>query len=116
MNILLIIIQILLGGLYLMAGAYKVAGQAPMLEASMPGMSISLIRIIGIVEALAGTGLLFPLFRRSWTRMAAWSATILAVEALAFVLYHLKHHANGPAMATLMLGLLAAFLAWKRFK
>ena len=116
MNIALLIIQIILAALYIMAGIYKIIGQAPTLESSMPGMSLNLIRIFGLLEALAGLGLAIPLVKKSWSRMAGWAATFLAVEALVFVLYHLSHKANGPAMATLILGLLATFLAWKKFK
>ncbi len=115
MNIVLLIIQIILAALYIMAGIYKITGQAPALEASMPGISVNLIRLIGIAEALAATGLLLQLFRRKWPKLAGWAATFLAVEAFAFILYHLSHKANGPAMAMLILGLLATFLAWKKF-
>ena len=116
MNILLLLIQIILAALYIMAGIYKITGQAPTLESSMPGMSLNLIRIIGLIEALAGIGLLLPLFRRSWSAFAGWAGAILAIEAVVFVVYHLSHKANGPATATVILGFLAAFVAWKRLR
>jgi len=116
MNIALIIVQIILAALYLMGGLYKITGQAPMLEQTMPGFSLSLIRIVGVVEALAALGLLLPIILRKWNKLAGWAAVVIAIEALAFVLYHLSHKANGPALATLILGFLASFVAMKRLK
>ena len=116
MNTALWIIQIVLAILYIMAGLYKITGQAPALEESMPGFSLTLIRLVGVGEALAALALVLPLFMRSWSKIAGWAGAILAVEAVVFVVYHLSHGASKPAVATLILGLLAAFVAVKRFK
>ena len=116
MNIALWIIQIVLAILYIMAGLYKVSGQGPALEESMPGFSLTLIRLVGVGEALAGLVLVLPLTMRSWAKIAGWAGAVLAVEAVVFVVYHLSHGAYKPAVATVILGLLAAFVAVKRFK
>jgi len=116
MNIALWVVQIVLAALYLMAGLWKVIGQGPMLEKMMPGLSLALIRLGGLGETLAGLGLVLPAAARSWTAVAGWAGAILAVEAVAFVVYHLSHGAYVPAGATVILGLLAAFVAWGRLK
>jgi len=116
MNTALWVVQIVLAALYVMAGLQKVTGQGPMLEQMMPGLSLTLIRVIGLGEALAGLGLVLPAAARTWTTIAGWAGAILAVEAAVFVVYHLWHRAYVPTGATLVLGVLAAFVAWGRLK
>lgn len=116
MNTALWIVQIILAVLYVMAGLGKIAGEGTMLEKMMPGLSISLIRLVGLLEALAGLFLVLPAIRRSWMAAAGWAGAILAAEAAVFVVYHLWHTAYMPAGASLVLGILAAFVAWGRFK
>ncbi len=87
-----------------------------MLERMMPGFSLALIRLVGLGEALAGLGLALPAVARSWVAVAGWVGAILAAEAVVFVVYHLWHRSYMPAGGTLVLGLLAAFVAWGRFK
>jgi hypothetical protein len=99
-----------------MAGLWKVTGEGPMLEKMMPGFSLALIRLVGLGEALAGLGLVLPAAARNWAAVAGWAGAILAAEAAVFVVYHLGHGAYMAAGATLVLGLLAAFVAWGRFK
>ena len=108
--------QIVLAVLYVMAGLWKVTGQGPMLEKTMPGLSLALIRRVGLGEALAGLALVLPAIARSWMVVAGWAGAILAAEAVVFVVYHLWHRAYFPAGASLVLGLLATFVAWGRFK
>lgn len=54
-----------------------------------------------------------PAIRRSWMAAAGWASAILAAETAVFVVYHLWHTAYMPAGASLVLGLLAAFVAWE---
>jgi putative oxidoreductase len=116
MNTALWVVQIVLAALYIMAGLWKITGQGPMLEKMMPGLSLTLIRVVGLGEALAGLGLVLPAAVRSWAAVAGWAGAILAAEAAVFVVYHVWHRAYVPAGASLVLGLLAAFVAWGRFK
>ncbi|OLE13967.1 MAG: hypothetical protein AUG93_00495 [Armatimonadetes bacterium 13_1_20CM_4_65_7] len=114
MNTALWVVQIVLAVLYVIAGLSKIAGQGPMLEKMMPGFSLALIRLVGLGETLAGLGLVLPAVARRWTAVAGWAGAILAAEAVVFVIYHLGHGAYVPAGASLVLGLLAAFVAWGR--
>lgn len=115
MNTALWVVQIVLAALYVMAGLWKVMGQGPMLENMMPGFSLALIRVVGAGEALVGLGLVLPAAARGWAGVAGWAGAILAAEAVVFVVYHLWHRAYMPAGASLILGILAAFVAWGRF-
>ena len=114
MNTALWVVQVVLAVLYVIAGLGKIMGQGPMLEKMMPGFSLALIRLVGLGEALAGLGLALPAAARRWAAVAGWAGAILATEAVVFVVYHLSHGAYVPAGASLVLGLLAAFVAWRR--
>jgi hypothetical protein len=116
MDTTLWVLQIVLAALYVMAGLWKFMGEGPMLEKMMPGLSLSLIRLVGLAEALAGLGLVLPAAVRSWAKVAGWAGAIVAAEAAVFVVYHLWHGAYIPAGASLVLGFLAAFVAWARFQ
>ena len=110
------LVQIVLAALYIMAGVWKITGQGPILEKTMPGLSLTLIHFIGLGEALAGLALVLPAVARSWPSIAGWAGAVLAAEAVVFVFYHLYHGAYMPVAATLVLGLLAAFVAWGRLR
>lgn len=114
MNTALWVVQIILAALYVLSGLWKVTGQGPMREKMMPGFSLALIRVVGLGEALAGAGLVLPAAARSWAAVAGWAGAILAAEAAVFVVYHLWHGAYVPAAASLVLGVLAGFVAWGR--
>ncbi len=116
MNTALWVVQIVLAVLYVMAGLWKATGQGLMLEKMMPGFSLALIRLVGLGEALVGAGLVLPAAARSWAAVAGWAGAILAAEAAVFVVYHLWHRAYMPAGASLILGLLAAFVVWGRLR
>jgi len=116
MNTALWVVQIILAALYVMAGLWKVTGQGAMLEKMMSGVSLPTIRLVGLGEALVGLGLVLPALARNWAAVAGWAGAILAAEAAVFVVYHLRHRAYVPFGATLVLGLLAALVAWGRLK
>ena len=116
MNKTLSVLQLVLAILYVMAGIWKLTGEGPILQETMPGFSLFLIHAVGLAETLAGLCLALPVIVRKWDVAAAWAGAFLAVEAAIFVVHHLRHGAYGPAAVTLVLGLLASFIAWKRFK
>jgi hypothetical protein len=114
MKTLLWIVQVILGVLYLMGGLYKLFGAAPAMEAMMPGFTLPLIRTVAVVETLAALGLLVPVVARRKQMWAACAGLVLAVEAVLFVVYHIAHKAWGPAVATVLLGFLAGWVAKAR--
>src|SRR2546425_2232658 len=116
MNTALWVAQTVLAALYVMAGLHKVTGQGAMLEKKMPGMSLALIRVIGVGEALAGFALVLPAAARGWAAGAGWAGAILAAEAGLVVFFHPLHRAYVPTRATVVFGLLAAFLGWGRMR
>lgn len=116
MNVALWVVQSVLAVLYTMAGLWKVSGQEPVLVQAMPDLSIGLIRTVGVLEAVAALGLVLPVIARDKIAVAGWAGALLSLEAALFAVYHVRHHAYAPAGATVVLGLLAAFVSWGRTK
>ena len=118
MNILLWIIQILLALLFLFAGGTKLVlsaeTMASMASPNQVVLPMWFIRFIGVVEVLGALGLILPgLFRRQQhlTGLAALGLTIVMIGAVVVTIM-------GPgfmmAITPLVVGLLCAFVAYKR--
>ena len=117
MNIALWIVQVLLAGMFLMAGVMK-AFQYERAKASLPWVKDvprGLVTFIGISELLGGLGLLLPAI----TGILPW-LTPLAGAALALIMIlAIGFHASrreAPAIGiNSVLLVLAAFVAYGRF-
>jgi len=106
-------IQVLLGLLFLFAGAMKLVLPIEAMTKQMP-MPGAFLRFIGVAEFLGGLGLILPgvvRIRRGLTPLAAAGLVIIMTGATVVTLV-----AGGGATASIPLavGLLAAFVAWGR--
>lgn len=115
MNILLWIIQVLLALLFLFAGGVKLVLPIEEMtkQMAMPGL---FLRFLGVVEVLGALGLVLPgLFRvKTWlTPLAAAGLTIIMIGA---TVISLRIGPVGPAMFPLVTGLLAALVAYGRWR
>ena len=120
MNIALWIIQILLAMLYLFAGGTKLVLSVEQMRAMgspnqilLPGL---LIKFIGICEVLGALGLVLPgLFRvrPDLTPLAAAGLVIIMIGATVITF---AGDGFGPAIFPLVVGLLAAFVAYGRWR
>jgi putative oxidoreductase len=113
MNILLWILQILLGLLFVFGGVMKFFLTAEQVQQA--NMSVNFLRFIGVCELWGGLGLLLPgLFRirTGLTVLAAIGLAIIMVGAVATTI------SGGIAMAIfpLVCLLLLAFIAYGRWK
>lgn len=116
MNIALWIIQVLLALLFLFAGGVKlimpIEEMTKQMPVAIPGL---FLRFIGVCEVLGGLGLILPgLLRiKTWlTPLAAAGLVILMIGATAF---SLKIGVTA-AILPLVTGLLAAFVAYGRWR
>lgn len=111
--------QGLLASAFLMAGGNKVSAPMEQLQAQMPWVQGSLggaARFIGVMELLGALGLILPAATRILPKLTPLAAAgLLTVMSLASVL-HLSRGEYPMIVANLMLGSLAAFIAWGRFK
>ena len=118
MNALLWVFQIALALLYLSGGAYK-AFSFDQVASQLTALSRSGWRAIGIFEMLGAVLLIVPAalkWRPLWTPLAA---AVLALETFAlaalYAQYSLQLAATNPLVWALVMGLLAAFVAYGRY-
>lgn len=119
LHIALWLVQLLLGVAFAMAGVMKVSKPIPELTQVMgwPGvMPEPLVRFIGAAELAGGVGLVLP----ALTRIKPW-LTALAGAGLALVMvlaagFHVLRGEFGALPVNLVMGGLAAFVAWGRFR
>ena len=115
MNVLLWIIQILLAALFLFAGVMKLVLPLEKLTGpvAVPGL---FLRFIGLCETLGGLGLILPgllRIRPGLTPLAAAGLVIIMVGATAL---NLRAGDLVSTTLTIVVGLLAAFVAYARWK
>ena len=114
MHIALWIVQVLLALLFLFAGGMKLIMPLDQLTGPVP-LPGWFTRFIGEVEVLGGLGLILPSLLRiePWlTPLAAIGLVIIMIGAIAITLDSMA----GAAVLSLVVGLLAAFVAYGRWR
>ncbi len=109
------VVQGLLAALFLWAGGMKLvlpleklAGPVP-----LPGW---FIRCIGVAEGLGALGLLLPGLLRVWTGLTPLAAAGLVIIMTGATVLTLASGPAALALIPLVVGLLAAFVAWGRWR
>lgn len=115
MNRILWVVQILLAAAFLMTGFMKLTMPAELLAASSP-FPVLFVRFISVCEILGALGLVLPgltKIRTGLTPLAAACLVIIMIGAVSSTVMTL-----GPQMAVLplVLGILAAFVAYGRWQ
>lgn len=119
LNVTLWIVQVLLASLYGLAGAMKATQPIAVLAEKLvwPGaLPPPLVRFIGVSELLGSAGLILPALTRNRPGLTPLAALGLAVVMCLAIPFHLS---RGELFAIPMvgtLGLLAAFVAWGRWR
>ena len=116
MNMVLWVLQALAALLYLSSGVMKIfmfekiSGDVPSFGALPRNVWLTL----GVVELACAAGLIVPgafHWRPSLTGIAA---SVLAIESLVFIAVHIRYREMTPTIASAVLGLLMAFVAYGR--
>ena len=111
MNVLLWVLQIALAFLYLSGGAYKVF-KFDALANHLRALPRGGWRALGVLEMIGAVLLVVP-------AMTPLAAAALALETLAlaglYARYSLKLAATNPMVWAVVMGLLAAFVAYGRY-
>jgi uncharacterized membrane protein YphA (DoxX/SURF4 family) len=117
MNVLLWIIQIVLGLFSIAGGAYKILQFDEI--ANMPqtrGIPHAGWIALGVFEIVCGLLLLVPAFKRRLTPLAA---VALAVESIALAIYYARYSlvmaATNPLVWVVGMAVLALIVAWGRY-
>lgn len=117
LHVSLWIVQVLLAGLFGIAGLFKATTPIPDLVAAGMGFAADLprvARVAGISEVLGAVGLILPSALRIQPRLtAAAAAGLMVVMILAAVLHILRGELEAVP-PTVLIGGLAAFVAWGR--
>ena len=115
LNIVLWVIQVLLALLFLWAGGMKLVLPLDKLTGpvALPG---AFLRFIGVAEALGGLGLILPGLLRIRPILTAWAAAGLVIIMIGAVAVTVMGGGIGLAAIPLVVGLLAAFIAYGRWR
>lgn len=119
LNIALWIAQVAFGSLFLVAGFTKLTLPIPELAVSMnyaDDIPESMMRFIGLSELLGGIGLLLPSLLRIKPVLTPLAAAGLATVMLLAIVFHIMRGEFPVVIFNLVLGSVAAFIAWGRFK
>jgi uncharacterized membrane protein len=114
MKYVLWIIQILLAALFLFAGVVKFITPAEQMQAGPISLPLSLIYFVGIAEILGALGLLLPGLLGVGRRLTSLAAMGLVVIMIGAIVITLRAGLTGIALFSLVVGLLAAFVAYGR--
>lgn len=117
MNIALWVVQALLALAFLMAGSMK-AFQYEKAKATMAwvkDVSKGLVSFIGLAEILGALGLVLPAVLGLPAILTPLAAAGLVLTMLLAAGFHLKRGENQAIVANLVLGALAAFVAYGRW-
>lgn len=117
MNVLLWVFQAVLAFLYLSGGYFK-AFKFDDLASQYTALSRGGWRALGVLEMLGAVLLIVPAATNWMPVMTLVAAAVLAVESLGlaalFARYSLKLTAENPLVWNVVMGLLAAFVAYGR--
>lgn len=118
-SITLWIVQILLGAAFIMAGVMKSFTPIPQLALRMPWaaeLPEALVRFIGISELAGGIGVLLPSLLRVKPQLTPLAAVGLGTIMFLAAAFNFSRGDMAHIGMDAMLGLLAAFVAWGRWK
>jgi putative oxidoreductase len=112
------ITQILLAILFGMSGWMKSLYPLDQLVMYVPwsaDVPAALVRFIGIAEALGAVGLILPAATRMKPELTPLAAAFLGLTMVFAIGFHLARGETASVTMPLVLGLLAAFVAWGRW-
>jgi len=119
LHIALSVAQIILGGMFIMAGMMKSTQPIIDLSKSVPwtaSVPVALVRFIGISELLGGIGLLLPSLLRIKPILTPVAAIGILLIMVFTMIYHIVNGETNVIGINIALGLVAAFIAWGRLK
>jgi hypothetical protein len=115
MNVALWIVQGLLAAVFLFAGGMKLVLPLEDLKGpvEVPG---AFLRFIGVAEMLGAIGLILPSLLRIRPGLTPLAAAGLVIIMIGATVLTLAVGQVGPALISLVVGLLAAFVAYGRWR
>lgn len=110
--------QVLLAVVFAMAGPMKLTVPAAELAKTTGALvlPVEMVRFIGVAELSGALGLLLPALTRIRPGLTALAAAALVVVMVLATGYHIVRGEFASVPVTILMGVLAAFVAWGRFK
>jgi putative oxidoreductase len=111
------VVQGLLGAMFLAVGAMKATQPIAVLVDTLgwpAAVPPALVRVIGVAEFLGGLGLILPAATRVKPMLTPLAAVGLATVLLFATMFHISRGELGALPLPLVLGAVAAFVAWGR--
>ena len=111
------VVQCLLGAMFLAVGAMKATQPIASLANALgwpAEVPAALVRFIGVAEFLGGLCLILPAATRIMPMLTPLAGVGLATAMLFATIFHISHGEFGAVAAPLVLGCLAAVVAWGR--
>lgn len=117
MSVVLWILQVLLGVMFVLGGVMHGfrQEQAKKRMSWMQAVPSGLLTFIGTAEILGGVGLVLPALTNILPVLTPLAALGLAVIMIMAVIFHFRRGENPAIVVNLVLGALAAFVAYGRF-
>jgi uncharacterized membrane protein YphA (DoxX/SURF4 family) len=116
MNTALWIVQGLLAALFFAAGAFKVTqyDKANKAMSWVRHVPRGFVTLVGVLEVLAAIGLVVPWATGVMPWLTPLAALGLVLTMIGAIFTHIRLHEAKLSVAPLVLGLLAAYVAWGR--
>lgn len=108
--------QIVLAIVFALAGGMKVFTPAAELTKMTPGFPLAFLRFIGIAELAGAIGIILPALTRIAPVLTPLASSGFVVVMASAALLHLARGQFGEVVVVIVLGALAYFVAWGRFK
>ena len=117
MNIALWIVQGLLAALFLFAGGIKLVMPIEEMLKQMPvALPVWFVQLTGIFEVLGAIGLILPWLLRIRPGLTPLAAAGLVIVMIGATAYNLAAGDIASALMTVVIGILAAFVAYGRWR
>jgi uncharacterized membrane protein YphA (DoxX/SURF4 family) len=108
--------QIVLAIVFALAGGTKLSTSAAELTKMAPGFPLALLRFIGIAELAGVIGIILPALTRIAPALTPIASSGFVIVMASAGVLHLVRGQFGELAVVIVLGALAYFVAWGRFK
>ena len=119
LHITLWIVQVLLAAMLLWAAGMKLFQPVSQLAQQWPWtgqVAPVLVRFTGIIDLLAGFGLILPTLLRIRPRLTALTALLVIVLMITATIFHISRGEASVTGVNIVFAVMAAFVAWGRNK
>ena len=109
-------VQLVLALVFVVTGSMKLTEPIGALPASLAGIPLPLVRLIGVAELLGAAGLILPAATRIAPVLTPLAGLALTLVMLSASLLHVARGELTIALVPVVLGALAAVVAWGRWR